>query len=86
MYIFRNPNVGDHGQSSLTHWPEYNVTTQNYIRFQGGLDEFSVESHYVANRLYFWTDFVPTIYDKCDLDTCCDSNSEESDSQESESE
>ena len=43
-----------------------------------------MESHFVANRMHFWVDFVPTIYDNYDVDTCCDSSSVESDSQESE--
>ena len=73
-YRYSNPNVGDDGQSLLTRWPEYDTTTQSYIRFKGGLDAFPVESHYIADRMNFWLDFVPVIYGRCDVDVCCENN------------
>ena len=74
LYRYRNPNAGDDGQSSLTLWPEYDTTTLSYIRFKGGLDAFPIESHYVADRMNFWLDFVPVIYGRCDVDVCCEDN------------
>ena len=55
LYDFRNPNTGN-GED---HWPEYDVTTQKYIRFDEGFGGFPVEQRYVADRIHFWHHMVP---------------------------
>ena len=60
-YNFRNPNHGGKGLSSLTRWPRYDGKYQRYIRLKGGLQDFPIESHYLAKRVYFWNSIIPLI-------------------------
>ena len=61
--LFRNPNFGTHGHShrTRTRWPEYTIASQRYILFDGGMDEFPIESHFVDERINFWNNVVPGI-------------------------
>lgn len=64
-----NPSQRSDGPSPLTSWPHYDVTSQQYIRFKGGLNTYPVETRYTAARMNFWHEFVPVIYGHCDK-TC----------------
>ena len=65
MY-FSDPNIGHDGPSSLTPWPEYDTTSQRYIRFRADVKPLPVEHHYAAARVHFWNELVPVLQDNCD--------------------
>lgn len=72
LCIYRNPNIGTDGQTLLTIWPEYDVTSEICIRFKGGLGDYPIETRYIADRMNFWHNFVPVVYERCDkeCETC----------------
>ena len=39
--------------SSLTVWPVYDLTNQQYIRLVSNQPSFPVESHFIADRVNF---------------------------------
>ena len=69
---FRNPNGIDPAMLELTHWPQYQHQTQQYIRFTSNLTSFPAESRYAASRVHFWNELFPALEKTCDkeCETC----------------
>ena len=62
----------DSSPSTLTQWPSYDITSQQYIRLRANL--FTIESHFVADRVHFWNSLAPVLVDECEAIDCaqCD--------------
>ena len=60
--------------STLTQWPAYDITSQQYIRLRA--NQSMIESHFVADRVHFWNSLAPVLVDECDAIDCtqCDDN------------
>ena len=54
--------------STLTQWPRYDATSQQYIRLRA--NQSLIESHYVADRVHFWNSLAPVLMDQCDTTDC----------------
>ena len=54
--------------STLTQWPGYDMTSQQYIRLRA--DQSRIESHYLADRVHFWNSLAPVLMDECDATDC----------------
>lgn len=64
---FRNPNKRDDTElSSLTEWPSYDPTNQQYIRLVSNHSSMPIESYYVADRIHFWNSVVPVLTTECE--------------------
>ena len=54
--------------STLTQWPGYDMTSQQYIRLRA--NQARIESHYLADRVHFWNSLAPVLMDECDATDC----------------
>ena len=44
-----------------THWPEYNMTSQNYLDITPSVTSSSVKQRIAARRMALWLDLLPSL-------------------------
>ena len=52
--------------STLTVWPSYDTSSQQYIRLRA--NQSIIDSRYIADRMHFWNTLAPVLMEQCDTD------------------
>lgn len=47
------------------HWPAFDLVSQNYLDITASLTTTSVKANFEADRVAFWANFLPNLFQKC---------------------